>query len=353
MSLVSDHLRRVGAARLHAAGFGPLETPARVVCRVDGMRLRTFGERKAGPPLLLVPAPIKRAYIWDLMPGRSVVGHALRSGFNVGLIEWTEPERDDASYGVEDYAHRFISIAAAAMSERCGTRNVLLAGHSLGGTLAAIFAALQPREVQGLVLLEGPLRFAPGAGALGSLATLAPWIPAAARPGCRKIPGSLLSALGVPADPAEFLTARWLDALASGADADALRAHLRVVHWTLDELPMSARLFGDIVGRLFRGNEFERGRLTVNGRAAAPDRLDMPVLAVLEPESRLVPPRSVLPVLRATSGPWTVCWHREKAAGAALRHVGALVGSDAHRILWPRILCWSREIWDDKRTAGC
>jgi polyhydroxyalkanoate synthase subunit PhaC len=144
MSLVSDHLRRSSAARLRAAGFGPVETPARVICRVDGMRLRAFGERTDGPLLLFVPAPIKRAYIWDLLPGRSVVERALRSGFNVGLIEWTEPKREDASYGLEDYAYRLIRIAAAAMTERLAARSVLLAGHSLGGTLAAIFAALQP-----------------------------------------------------------------------------------------------------------------------------------------------------------------------------------------------------------------
>lgn len=353
LGLVNDHLRRSRAARLKAAGFGPVETPARVICRVDGMRLRTFGEETAGPPLVLVPAPIKKAYIWDLMPGRSVVERALRSGFNVGLIEWTEPERGDVSYGLEDYACRLIRIAAAAMSERFRVRNMLLAGHSLGGTLAAIFAALQPREVQGLVLVEAPLRFAPGVGALGSIAALAPWAPAAECPGHRQIPGSLISALGVAADPSEFLTARWLDALASGADPEALSAHLRVVHWMLDELPMPASLFGDIVGRLFRGDEFHRGELVVAGRRATPDRLEMPVLAVLEPDSRLVPPQSVLPVLQAASGPRTVCWHREEAAGAALRHVGALVGSDAHRRLWPRVLRWSHAVWEGGDTNGC
>jgi polyhydroxyalkanoate synthase len=345
MSLVNDHLRRSWAARLKAAGFGPIETPSRFLCRVDGMRLRTFGGQTAGPSLLLVPAPIKRAYIWDLMPGRSVVDHALRCGFNVGLIEWTEPECEDASYGLEDYAHRFIQIAAAAMSERFGARNVLLAGHSLGGTLAAIFAALQPRKVQGLVLVEGPLHFAPGAGALGSLATFAPRAPAAVPSGFRQIPGFfLISALGIAADPAELLTARWIDALASAADPGARAAHLRVVHWALDEFAMPARLFSDVVGQLCRDDQFYQGVLTVTGQRAAPHRLDIPVLAVLEPHSRLVPPQSVLPVLQATSGPWIVCWHQQEAPGVALRHVGALVGSDAYRRLWPRILRWSRAV---------
>jgi polyhydroxyalkanoate synthase len=79
----------------------------------------------------------------------------------------------------------------------------------------------------------------------------------------------------------------------------------------------------------------------------------MPVLAVLDPHSRLVPPQSVLSVLKATRGARTLCWHREDAAGTALRHIGALVGSDAHRCLWPRILRWSSAVWQGEQPTGC
>jgi polyhydroxyalkanoate synthase subunit PhaC len=239
------------------------------------------------------------------------------------------------------------------MADRFRTHKVLLAGHSLGGTFAAIFAALQPREVRALVLVEAPLHFVPGAGALGSLVSLSPWVPNALQTAGRRISGSLISGLGLATDPTEFLAARWLDALASTADPGALAAHLRVVHWALDELPVSARLFSDVAGRLCRDDQFYRGALTVSGRRAAPDRLETPVLAVLEPHSRLVPPQSVLPVLQATSGPWTVCWHQEEAPGVAFRHVGALVGCDAHRRLWPKILRWARAVWEGGSGEGC
>jgi polyhydroxyalkanoate synthase len=145
------------------------------------MRLRIYGAGEPGPLLLIVPAPIKRAYIWDLMPGRSVVRHAIRSGFGVGLIEWTEPERNGTCRDLDDYAHRLIGLAVEAMSTAYGGRELLLAGHSLGGTLAAIFATVQPEKVRGLVLVEAPLHFGPGGGALGSLLSIAPWTPEATR----------------------------------------------------------------------------------------------------------------------------------------------------------------------------
>ncbi len=42
--------------------------------------------------------------------------------------------------------------------EALGTRPFLI-GHSLGGTLAAIFAAAEPQSVSGLVLLGAPASF--------------------------------------------------------------------------------------------------------------------------------------------------------------------------------------------------
>ena len=232
-------------------------------------------------------------------------------------------------------------------SRRCTTsRGVLLAGHSLGGTLAAVFAALHPERVRGLVLVEAPLRFGPDAGRLGPLAAAAPWAPEATGAALGVVPGAVISALGVAADPVEFLTARWLDGLASAADPEAAATHARVMRWALDELAMPGRLFADVAGRLRRDDAYHEGTLQVAGRRAAVDGLAMPVLAVLDPHSRLVPPESVLPSLAQAGGTATVLRHREEGAGIAFGHVGALVGCQAHRRLWPEILRWCRAAWE-------
>jgi polyhydroxyalkanoate synthase subunit PhaC len=348
-----DRVRRGRGALLDAAGFGPVEAPWREALRAVGARLRAYGEPGPGPVLLLVPAPIKRHHVWDLAPGRSVVRRALAAGLNVGLLEWTGPEGDAAGFGLDDHADRLVGAAVDALAALHGSRGVLLAGHSLGGTLAAVFAALHPDRVRGLALVEAPLRFGPGAGVLGALAAAAPSAPEAVRAAFGPaVPGSVLSALGVAADPVEFLPARWLDALASAADPEALAAHLRVVRWTLDELAMPGRLFGEVAGRLCRDDAFARGALEVAGRPARPGRLRMPVLAVVDPLSRLAPPASVLPVLGMAGRAPTVLHHREDGPGVALRHVGALVGRAAHERLWPAILEWAGAAWAGGGGAG-
>jgi polyhydroxyalkanoate synthase subunit PhaC len=337
-----DGWRRSRGALLEAAGFGPIETPWREIHRTRWMRLRAYGG--AGPVLLLIPAPIKRAYIWDLAPGRSVVRRALAAGFAVHLLEWLDPAGDGAcGQGLDLYALRLIEAALDALPGR----QALLAGHSLGGTLAAIFAALRPEQVRGLVLIEAPLCFGPSSGSsLAALAAMAGPGPEAMATALDPVPGTLISLLGLAADPVEFLTARWQDALLSSRDPEAAATHLRVLRWTLDELAMPAQLFAEVAGRLCRDDQFRRGTLRIAGRPALPEALRMPILAVLDPRSTMVPPPSVLPIV-APRG--TVRWHREATAGSALRHVGALVGRDAQQRLWPEILGWAGEVW---RSAG-
>jgi polyhydroxyalkanoate synthase len=153
-------------------------------------------------------------------------------------------------------------------------------------------------------------------------------------------PGSFLSMGGFVAAPLSFGWSRWLDWLGSLPDAAARRTHLRVVRWTLDELPLARRLFEEVVELLYREDRFLRGTLLVRGRPAAPERVEAPLLSVINPRSRLVPPRAVLPFHGAVrSGDRRVLWYRGDS-GVALQHVGVLVGRRADRELWPEIVRW-------------
>jgi hypothetical protein len=71
----------------------------------------------------------------------------------------------------------------------------------------------------------------------------------------------------------------------------------------------------------------------------------MPITAVLDRGSRLVPPAAVLPFLEHAPAPWSVRWH-DQEAGTALRHVGALVGRRAQLDLWPDLFAGLADGWD-------
>jgi polyhydroxyalkanoate synthase len=246
----------------------------------------------------------------------------------------------EREFGLAEYADTLIADVLTAIEAETGERRAVLAGHSLGGTLAAIFAALRPERVRGLVLLEAPLRFGPaGAGAFAPLLAAAPgrWSPSMGRV---TVPGTSLDLASLLAAPDTFVWDRWIDRLGSVWDPERLLVHYRVERWLLDELPMSGRLLDDVVELLYRQDRFMRRTLVLGGRAARPDHVTAPILAVVDPRSRIVPPMSVLPFLEAANTADTRVLEHESETGVSLRHVGVLVGRRAHRELWPRILDW-------------
>ena len=88
-----DDLRRWQGRLLEWVGLGPVKTPSRVMFSERGVRLHTYEDsNRLGPVLVIVSAPIKRTYIWDLVPWASVVLRCIRNGIRVFLIEWAEPE---------------------------------------------------------------------------------------------------------------------------------------------------------------------------------------------------------------------------------------------------------------------
>lgn len=326
-----DRFRRLQGIAMDSLGLGPSETPHEIEFSEAGVRLRRYGAQdKAAPVLLIVPAPIKRPYIWDLAPEVSAVRRCLQTGMQVFLVEWQSTGED---FGLAEYAERLILDCVEAV----GRRQVVLAAHSLGGLFAAVFAALHPERVQGLILLAAPLHFGAGAGILASMAG---GLAAGDLPG--SVPGSFLSTASLQASPQVFGWDRWLDLWRSLPVAGALRNHLRVERWTLDEFPLPRRLVAELAALLAGEDRFVRGGLMIGGRRASPAEIAAPLLCVLDPRCRVVPPESVLPFYAAVASRDKTLLHYHGDVGVSLQHVGMLVGRQAHKRLWPEIVRWIR-----------
>src|SRR5581483_9360553 len=251
-----------------------------------------------------------------------------------------EPGPRVAPAGLAEYTAGALGAAVAAVA-RDGPRGAALGlvGHSLGGTLATILTALHPDRVAALVLVEAPLCFAgAGGGALGPVLAALRLDALACRAGA--IPGTALDWVAASAAPELFVWARWADRFASAANPAAWLLHHRVERWLLDEVALSGRLLADVVEQLYRTDALRRGTLTIGGRRIGPDRVPVPVLAVVDPVSRLVPPAAVLPFLAAARTRDTALLAHPAEVGTALPHVTALVGRRAHQALWPQILDW-------------
>jgi polyhydroxyalkanoate synthase len=335
-----DTSRRWQGMLFDSLGWGPVETPSRVVLSTTGLTLRAYGEPDSSRPvLLIVPAPIKRSYIWDITARSSVVQRCLENRIAVYMVHWELPGDAEAEFGLAEYAGSLILECVDAIRAETGQERVFMAGHSLGGTFATIFSAVHSDRVRGLVLLASPLHFGLDVSAFGPMvATLMRAHLTDALPG--NVPGSVLDVVSLFADPDSFGWSRWTDWLESHADPDALQTHFLVERWTLDEMPLARRLVEEVVEYLYREDRFMRGDLRLGARRAAPQSITAPVLSVAETRSPIAPPESILPFHDALSNTdKTLLWY-EGDRGVSLQHVGMLVGKSAHQTLWPKIMGW-------------
>jgi polyhydroxyalkanoate synthase len=304
------------------------------------MNLRAYDVRdESGPVLLIVPAPIKRSYIWDLAPWASVVRLAVAAGIRVFLVDWKEPQGEASRAGLREYADECIINSLRVIEAQTGARKAFLAGHSLGGTLAAIFASLYPHRIRGLVLVGAPIDLGVNAGDLAPLVMASPnahllthrW---------SDVPGSFISVLSSLASPSTFIWERWVDMLTSLKDARARQTHFLVTRWMLDEVAMPGDFFKEVIELLYRENRFITGNLEVGGMPALPQQVEAPILSVIDPRCRIVPPGSVLPFHDAAGSKDTGVLLYEGDTGVAIQHLGLLVGKNAHKSIWPRVMNW-------------
>jgi polyhydroxyalkanoate synthase subunit PhaC len=325
---LSDAFRTSVGEMLESAGCGPHETAWDRIEHSD-FRIRRYAQTAANPSAaLIVPAPIKRPYIFDLLPNVSVVRRLIEAGLAVYLYEW--PEDQDGKQNLQSSIRSLCLAAESIAAEHRGPSTFV--GHSLGGTLAALTASIEPQLVSKLVLVEAPLKFGEQIGALGPIVLYSPTLP------CGSVPGSLLDLASVVAAPDEFVVERYGDSCLSLLNPEALAIHVAVVRWSLDEFAPSSQLIEDVIQLLYREDRFARNELHLLGRSARSDSLTrIPVAAIVNHASRVFPPSSALGALKNPS-----IFPYQPEVGVALQHVGALVGRQAHRELWPKVIGWLR-----------
>ena len=164
------------------------------------------------------------------------------------------------------------------MTAQTGSAAVAVAGHSLGGTLATILAARRPDRVAALAVLEAS-----------------------------------------PIPP------RWARTCAcSGGRPMSSRCPARCSATSSTSSTATTRSPG--------------GALEITGERVGSARLTAPLTVVVDPRSAVIPPASVVPVYEAAASADKLLLRYGGDVGVALQHVGVIVGSSAHRDLWPRIL---------------
>jgi len=102
---------------------------------------------------------VNRPYILDLKPGRSVVEHFVKRGFDTYLIDWGAPTYADRHLTMDDHVNGYMRNVVDFVRERNESPQVSILGYCMGGTMSAMFTALHQETVRNLILLAAGIDF--------------------------------------------------------------------------------------------------------------------------------------------------------------------------------------------------
>ena len=225
-------------------------TPGAVVLRTPVFELIQYAPQTPDVrqvPLLVVPPTINKYYITDLAPGRSMLEHFVRSGQQVLVMSWRNPDESCASWGLDTYCAAVLEAMAAAEAV-CGSDRTLLLGLCSGGiiatlALAHLAATGQQERVAGLALGVTVLDQAQAgmAGALLDPAEASAAVEASAARGY--LDGRDLAEMFAWLRPGDLVWNYWVNNYLLGKTPPAFD----VLFWNADTTRMTAALHRDFV----------------------------------------------------------------------------------------------------------
>jgi polyhydroxyalkanoate synthase len=318
------------------AGDAPVAvTPREVVWTHRNTTLFRYRsqERRHAVPLLLVFALINRSDIFDLQPGNSFVEHLLAEGFDVFLLDWGEHEDADADMGLAAFVLDELHWGVRETLRAAEAEELSMLGWCIGGTLAAMYAALEHDALRNLILLTTPIDTASS--------RYSKWVardsfdPAFVTDVYPSVPGELIDFANKLLKPVtNYWTTyrRLLEDVWAGKDRRV--PYQAMARWVADNPRFPGRAYREWITWMYKENALVRGRLRLRGRRVDLSRIDQNLLVVTAGADHIAPREGTVPVLDLVSS--TDVTHFDRPGG----HIGLMVGSNARRGTWPDITEW-------------
>jgi polyhydroxyalkanoate synthase len=296
-------------------------TPGAVVLRTPVFELLQYEPQTPKvrrTPLLIVPPTINRFYILDLAPGRSLVEYLVRSGQQVFVIAWRNPDARHRDWGADTYGQAIVE-AQEATQRICGTDRFLLLGLCSGGILTAMvlahLAATGQRDrVAGFGLAVAVLDQARAGMAGAALDEVTAKAAVAASAARGFLDGRQLAELFAWLRPGDLIWSYWVNNYLQGRTPPAFD----ILYWNADTTRMPAALHRDFV-RLAMDNSLTRsGAAGMLGSPVDLAKVDMDAYVVAGIADHLCP--------------WQSCYRSTQLLGGRSRFVLSTSGHIASMV---------------------
>ena len=287
-------------------------------------------------PILLVMATTNRGYLFDMLPGQSLVEFLLKAGFDVFMVDWEAPGLDERDLGLDDYVLDFLPSCVARVMDETGEPDLTIVGYCFGGVLSLLWAALHPDgPLKNLVTFTTPVNFK-------GMEMFQAWSDK------RFFDVDRLIATHGNC-PAEMLYSAF-DLLRPGAriagnirlwdnlwNDEFVKSYRMFDRWATDMLPLAGRYFKETTEQLMWDNALFEGGMEIAGRPVDLASITVPFMHVVAEHDHIVPyeaSRHLVPMIGSQDKQEVVL------KGG---HVSLVAGANAVRRLWQQLDSWLQE----------
>ncbi|MGH7960372.1 MAG: alpha/beta fold hydrolase [Candidatus Binatia bacterium] len=318
----------------------PPVTPYEVIYAAGKVRLRYYravGQSRSTPLLLVYPL-IKRPYILDLMPGKSIVQNLIGQGIDLYLTDWIPPSRSDSWRGFDAYVNGDLDNVVRAVQLHADIEQVPLLGYCYGGLLSTLYTALHPEKVASLITLTLPLDLSTREVSLfGLLDKMRPetldLIPAT----YGNCPAWFIKAGFNAMSPLHHALDKYVGLHRSKDKEGYAEMFALFERWMNSDVPLAGQIFRETLKGIFQQNLLVQNRLQVGSEIVDLRRITCPVLNVIGEHDDVVHPTYSLPL------PELIGSIDKANLLFPTGHIGVVVSAGAHKKLWPQIGQWLKE----------
>ena len=283
------------------------------------------------PVVLLVPSLVNRAYILDLMPGRSLVDYLAARGLHPLLLDWNGPGEAERNFDLADYVTDRICPAIDFASDTYEKAPLHLAGYCMGGTLSVAATGQRPDKIRSFIAIATPWDFHAefGGQAKALFDQREMWANILA--GFGEMPVDLLQTLFTSLDPS--LGLRKFSKFADlDMASDQAREFVAIEDWLNDGYPLVRYVAEDVFDKWYGRNEPNLLQWAVDGEVVRPQDIAVASLIAAPKSDKLVPRPSALALAAALPSATVIT----PPSG----HVGMMAGSKAQDGLWRQLGDW-------------
>jgi polyhydroxyalkanoate synthase len=317
------------------------ETPSEVVYTENKLELlhyESLTDEQHDVPILITYALINKPFILDLQPDRSVVRRLLEAGHDVYLVDWNEPSRLDQHLTLEDYVCRYIDNCVDAVRERSGQDSINVLGYCMGGTMAAMYAALYPEKVRSLGLMAAGLYFEDQSGGVLELwGDESYYDPEDVTEAFGNMPAEMLDVGFALMDPVSNFVSKYVRFYDNIEDDEFVENFARMERWLDEGIDVAGEAYKQFLTDIYQGNQLYENELYLGDRHVDVTNIDMPMLLIMGEYDHLIPCGASEPFADV------VGTDDVEQIKYPTGHIGLSVSSSSHEDVWPRVAEWYYE----------